>query len=133
MKFFAITTILFVSVCAFAQAPQLDEKAEKEFREKIEQSVEDMERTYDLEDWQTFYVDSILTYNSIHRRDELLELQASKVSVEDAYQRVDDKWMEATYQAFQKIFDEKQWNKYLKSGAAKDKKSRDKREEKRKQ
>lgn len=133
MKIFAISAMLLAGACAFAQAPQLDEKALKEFREKLDQTVEDMEITFDLEDWQTFYVDSIFTYNFTQRRDELLELQSKKVTVEDAYARIDDKWMEATYQALHKVFNEKQWAKYLKTGAAKDKKARDKRAEKRNQ
>ena len=35
--------------------------------------------------------------------------------------------MEQMYQALRKVFDDKQWTKYLKSGAARDKKMRDKR------
>ena len=50
----------------------------------------------------------------------------------DVYQQVQDKWAEQIYVALQKVLDEKQWAKYLKNGAAREKKSRDKRAEKRK-
>ena len=50
----------------------------------------------------------------------------------DIYQTTQDKWAEQIYNALQKVFDEDQWAKYLKSGAARDKKARDKRAAKRK-
>ena len=40
--------------------------------------------------------------------------------------------MEQIYNAFSKVFDEDQWAKYLKQGAAREKKARDKRAAKRK-
>ena len=73
-----------------------EKKAEKEFYESVEREIERLTNSLKLEDWQVFYVDSILTH--------------------------DYKAM----QAFQKVFDEDQWTKYLKSGAARDKKTRDK-------
>ena len=39
---------------------------------------------------------------------------------------------EQIYQAMHKVFNEEQWEKYLKSGAARDKKARDKRAAKKK-
>ena len=50
----------------------------------------------------------------------------------DIYQVTQDKWAEQVYVSLQKVFTEEQWNKYLKSGAARDKKARDKRAAKRK-
>ena len=85
----------------------------------------------DLEVWQSFYVDSILTHDYMALRDELKEMRDAKMTNTDAYQRVQDKWAEQIYIAFQKVFNEEQWAKYLKSGAARDKKSRDKRAAKR--
>jgi hypothetical protein len=43
---------------------------------------------------------------------------------------VQDKWLEAIYQSYLRILNENQKAKYLKSGAAKAKKARDKRAEK---
>ena len=43
----------------------------------------------------------------------------------------EDKWEEQIYTAMEKVLDEKQWAKYLKTGAAREKKARDKRAAKR--
>ncbi|MCQ2183036.1 MAG: hypothetical protein MJY89_06505 [Bacteroidales bacterium] len=134
MKKFAIAALLLLPWCAFAQAPQSpqDEAAAmKRLQESIDNEVERYEITFKLEDWQVFYVDSIFNYNFHHRAEELTELSKTKVTNEDVYYMVDDKWMEANYQALQKVFNEKQWSQYLKMGAAKEKKSRDKRAAKR--
>ena len=89
------------------------------------------ERILELEDWQSFYVDSILTHDYDALRVELKSLQAAKMSNADVYQQVQDKWAEQIYVALQKVLDEKQWAKYLKNGAAREKKARDKRAAKR--
>ena len=48
------------------------------------------------------------------------------------YYDVQYKWMDKIYDAYGKLFDEDQWAKYLKSGAAREKKTRDKFREKQK-
>ena len=121
--------MMLLPFCAFAQQ-QDDEKAQKEFREAIDKEVERFADNLDLEDWQIFYVDSIFNYNYTKRSEELKDLSMKKVSVDDAYYRVSDKWMEATYQAVKKVLDENQWAKYEKMGVAKEKRARDKRAEK---
>ena len=83
-----------------------------------------------LEYWQEFYADSVLVHDFHAMQDELKELQASKVTNADMYQQVQDKWSENIYNAFHKFLNEDQWKKYLKGGAARDKKARDKRAEK---
>ena len=60
------------------------------------------------------------------------KLQTAKVENTDLYLGVQDKWMEQMYNSLQKVFNEEQWDKYLKAGAARDKKARDKRAAKRK-
>lgn len=130
MKKIAIAALMFLPIFSFAQAPQGGQDAaaaEKEFQESIDREIEKYADALDLEDWQVFYLDSIFNYNFHHRADEMKELGKAKVSNEDAYYAVDDKWMEANYQALQKVFNEEQWEKYLKMGALKSKKSRDKR------
>jgi uncharacterized protein YjaG (DUF416 family) len=117
---------------AGAQQPQSEEEAAKKMREAIDATIQNYERLLELEDWQTFYVDSILTHDYEALNQELRGLQAAKMSNTDVYQQVQDKWAEQVYVSMQKVLDEKQWEKYLKSGAAREKKSRDKRAEKRK-
>ena len=123
--------MLLLPFLAGAQQPQNEEEAAKQMREAINQSVENYERLLGLEDWQTFYVDSILTHDYEALRVEVKALQTAKMSNTDVYQQVQDKWAEQVYVAMQKVLDEKQWEKYLKSGAAREKKARDKRAAKR--
>ena len=131
IKFFGIAAMLLLPFLAGAQQPQNEEEAAKQMREAINQSVENYERLLGLEDWQTFYVDSILTHDYEALRVEVKALQTAKMSNTDVYQQVQDKWAEQVYVAMQKVLDEKQWDKYLKSGAAREKKARDKRAAKR--
>lgn len=133
MKFFGISALLLLSIFAFAQMPpQNDIEEQKRIREAIDAQIEDYTELLKLQDWQIFYVDSIMTHDYEQLRLELAELTAAKMSNSEAYIRVQDKWMEQMYQSFRKVFDKDQWVKYEKSGAAREKKNRDKREAKRK-
>ena len=98
--------------------------------EYIDKEVERLSNTLKMEYWQEFYADSVLVHDFHAMQDELKELQASKVTNADMYQQVQDKWSENIYNAFHKFLNEDQWKKYLKGGAARDKKARDKRAEK---
>jgi len=124
-----ITIILLaaMAVPAFSQEKSEQEaKEEKEFYEYIEKQIEHLEAVLNLESWQVFYADSILTHNTRAMQDELKALQAKKVSNTDIYYDVQYKWQDANYDAFHKILNEEQWAKYLKDGAARSKKARDK-------
>ena len=133
MKFFGIISLLCLPICLSAQQSQTDpEKEEKQMRTAIDAQIETFTRTLKLEDWQIFYLDSIMTHDYTAMRDEVKSLSEAKVGNADAYQMVQDKWMEKMYQAFDKVLDRDQWTKYQKSGAGRDKKARDKRAAKRK-
>ena len=119
-------------VTAFSQEPSKEQmEFEKKMRETIDKAVETYESDFDLEPWQAFYVDSILTHNMGAMSAEMMELGKSRVENQDIYQAVTDKWNERTYEAMRAVLNDQQWAKYLKGGAAKDKKYRDKREAKR--
>ena len=125
-----LCTVLFAgfSVGLAAQTQSADEaKAEKEFYESVEREIERLTRLLDLNDAQVFYVDSILVHDYKALQADIKALQESKVSNANMYYDVQDKWQESIYEAYEKLFDVDQWAKYLKSGAARDKKSRDKR------
>ena len=109
-----------------------EEEEIKQMRESIDKTVDNYANLLDLADWQIFYLDSILTHDFDAMRLELKGLRDAKMSNADAYVRTQDKWSEQIYTSLQKVFNEEQWAKYLKSGAARDKKSRDKRAAKRK-
>ena len=125
--------MLLVPGVAFAQqqGPQTQEQREKQMYENIQKQVDDMASSLDLEDWQIFYADSILTTNFGALAKEFEELGKNRVSDLEVYSRLQDACMEKNYNAFRRILNEQQWAKYLKTGAARDKKARDKRAEKR--
>lgn len=130
VRSFVLCSVLFAgfSVGLAAQAQSADEaKAEKEFYESVEREIERLTRLLDLNDAQVFFVDSIIVHDYKAMQAEMKDLNDRKVSNVNMYYDVQDKWHEQIYEAYQKIFDEDQWAKYLKSGAARDKKSRDKR------
>lgn len=131
MKIFGILLLSLLTLSAAAQQQGQSEqdkiKEEKQLREYIDKNVEQTGINLGLEDWQLFYVDSILTHDVTAMTAEIKQLQASKVSNSAVYEQVQDKWLEAIYQAMGKVLNEDQWNKYLKQGAAREKKARDKR------
>lgn len=116
------------SLSLSAQDPaQAEKDAEKRLYESIDHEVERLTNLLDLDDAQIFYVDSILTHDLKAIQDEYKELSRQKVSNMDIYEDARLKWMDKIYYAYEKVFNEEQWAKYLKSGAARDKKNRDKR------
>ena len=127
----AIAILLCVSAFAQQQAPQTPEQREKQMYENIQKQVDDMADRLDLEDWQVFYADSILTANFGELAREYEQLGRNRVSDPDIYVRIQDGCMEKNYNAFRRILSDEQWAKYLKSGAAREKKARDKRAAKR--
>ncbi len=124
--------ILILAICALpfmllAQEQKSPKEREKEFYEAIEAQINQLTEQLELEDWQIFYVDSILTHDYKAMQRDIEAMSAAKYANNDLFYGVQDKWMEQMYQALRKVFDDKQWTKYLKSGAARDKKMRDKR------
>ncbi|MGN1215887.1 MAG: hypothetical protein ACI4TJ_06530 [Candidatus Cryptobacteroides sp.] len=124
-----LACLLLPGACltASAQSGQKKDDPEKKLDEFIQTQVSNFENSLKLETWQTFYVDSILNHDFRAMQEELNSLSSAKVSNTDIYIRTQDKWNEKIYQAFSKVLNEAQWNKYLKMGAARDKKFRDKR------
>lgn len=132
MKFSLTLGLFLLSICCFAQQTPQEKEREKQVREMIEKEVTRYEDLLKLEDWQVFYADSVLNHNFTAMQSELKSMNESGVGNSDLYTLVVDKWQEKTYVAFRKFLDDSQWAKYLKSGASKSKKERDKRAEKRK-
>ena len=121
-------SILACSLFLLGAAPgALAQQKERTPEEIASQEAEKLESLLGLEGWQVFYVDSILQNNYSHMQAELYGLRDSKVENVDLYVSVRDKWNQLTYDAFSKVFNEDQWNRYLKSGAGKEMKLRQKR------
>ncbi len=135
MKLFRIllsaALLLVTGAFVSAQEQKSPEQQEKEMYAMIEKEVEKYTNTLDLDMAQEFYVDSILTHDYFAMRAEMQEKSQARVANTDVYVAIQDKWAEKIYQAFYRVLDEDQWAKYLKNGAARDKKARDKREAKR--
>ena len=134
MKLFRILVLSLVAlipVAVRAQEQKSPEQIEKEMYAAIEKEVEKYTNTLDLDMAQEFYVDSILTHDYFAMRAEMMEKSTAKVSNNDVYVAIQDKWADKIYDAFRKVLTDEQWEKYLKNGAARDKKARDKRAAKR--
>ena len=126
--FLALLSIVTLSaLSAAAQEPTSPEDQEKKLLEYIDKEVERYSNLLDLEYWQEYYVDSTLNHNMHAMQDELMGLQKAKVSNSDMYVSVQDRWMENTYNTFKRFLTTEQWEKYLKSGAAREQKAREKR------
>ncbi len=125
--FISIGLMLLLALPLFAQNQMSPEEEAKKLREGIDKEIDRLTTLLDLADWQVFYVDSTLTFNIESMRAEQKALAAAKVSNTDLYWETTDKWQEATYIQYRKIFNDKQWERYLKSGGSKEKKARDKR------
>ena len=121
-----MTVLPFVADNLFAQEPQEPPTP----TEMAANEAERLERLLGLEYWQVFYVDSTLQHDFQAMHDELMALRNAKVSNTSMYIAVQDKWMEKIDSSYRKFFTEEQWKAYLKSGAAKQQKARDKRKAK---
>lgn len=118
----------FLSLSAAAQdTAQAQKEAEEKLYESVDREVERLTNLLNLDDAQIFYVDSILTHDLKAVQDDFATLARQKVTNMDIYEDARLRWMDKIYYAYEKVFNEEQWAKYLKSGAARDKKNRDKR------
>ena len=104
------------------EGPDLYEQAEAE--------ADRLQRVLDLEDWQVFYVDSTLKHDFPAMMAEFEELRAAKIGNTDIFQAVQDKWWDKIDASYKTIFTEEQWKVYLKNGAGKAQKQREKRRSK---
>lgn len=124
----AIVALVLSIPCFSQQQQQSDpEKEKQEIYDKIQQKLDAMIIEYKLEDWQVFFLDSIMVHDYTAMQEEINVLRDRKVSNADMYYVIQDKWNEKMYESFRGVLDEEQWKKYLKTGAEREKKTRDKR------
>ncbi len=128
LKVYAFAAFLMLFCCFEAFAQQKEK--EPDIYEQSELEADRLQRLLDLEDWQTFYVDSTLKHDFPAMIAEIDALKAAKVSNSLMYLAVQDKWLDKIDETYKKIFTEKQWAAYLKSGAGKAQKARAKRKAK---
>lgn len=126
-KTILILLAALTGVFAGAQENKTPEEREKELYESIQKQVDRLAEQLNLTGGQIFYVDSILTHDYNAMVKELNDMSTARVSNGSLYEAVQDKWAERIYHAFEKLFTQEQWQEYLKSGASREKKLRDKR------
>ena len=121
-----LSALFLFPLSAFSQ----EQDKEKDIFQQAEEEADRLQRVLDLEGWQVFYVDSTLKHDFAAMVAEYEKLRASKVTNTSLYHVVQDKWMEQIDKTYRKIFTDRQWAAYLKSGAAKEQKARAKRKAK---
>ena len=130
MKWKIYVAVAFMSLFIGLEASAQQRPEKPDVYEQAELEADRLQRVLDLEDWQLFYVDSTLKHDLPAMMAEIEGLRAAKVSNSSMYIAVQDKWLEHIDATYRKIFNDEQWAAYLKSGAAKAKKARDKRKAK---
>lgn len=125
---------LLVSLCMIIftfifllEAHAQQQTKEPDVAQRAEMEADRLQELLDLDDWQVFYVDSTLKHDYHALMAEYGQLDASKISNTGMYQKVYDKWMEQIDRTYKRIFTAEQWAAYLKSGAARAQKAREKR------
>lgn len=118
-----------IVVCILALLPASVLHAQNQYKpedvyKQAEEEADRLQRVLDLEDWQTFYVDSTLKHDLTAMLKEYEDLKASKVSNASIYMAVHDTWMDKIDETYKKLFTPEQWAAYLKSGAAREQKAR---------
>ena len=122
----ALATFFALSFfCCEANAQQ--QPKQPDIYEQAEMEADRLQRVLDLEDWQVFYVDSTLKHDFPAMMAEYDQLRKAKVANSSMYQDVQDKWMDQIDATYKRIFTPEQWAAYLKQGAAKAQKAREKR------
>ncbi len=123
----ALLLVLTMSFIAGSEVAAQEPEKQPDIYEQAETEADRLQKVLDLEDWQVFYVDSTLKHDFAALKAEYDRMGASKVSNPMMYQVVHDRWMEQIDATYKKIFNPQQWAAYLKSGAAKAQKAREKR------
>ena len=113
---------IFFCFGAYAQ-----QQEQPDIYEQAEREADRLQNLLDLEDWQAFYVDSTLKHDLPAMMAEVEALSKAKVSNRTMYANVQDKWLDQIDITYKRIFNEEQWAAYLKNGAAKAQKAREKR------
>ncbi len=124
-----ILILYFIFAGVFFSHAQEQEKQLKTW-EIAEKEADRLEGLLKLEVWQVFYVDSTLKHDYEEMKNELEKLQQAKVSNPSLYIAIQDKWIDQIETTYKRIFNEEQWKVYLKSGAGKQQKQREKRKAK---
>lgn len=119
-----------VSLLLSAMPEALAQNEQKDLSTMAAEAADNLARMLKLEDWQIYQVDSTYQYNFAHLTEEYNNVHRSGASNSDLYRKVTDRWYEACDTTFHKIFNEEQWQKYLRTEYGKALREREKRQAK---
>ncbi len=128
-----LLTITLTLLCGYllcAQNPQ-GEQGPTDFIEVAAKEADNLMREFDLDFRQVFLIDSLLQDMMPKMNEEMTAIQRSGVTNREIFMITYDKWLDAIDKEYEKIFNEDQWKRYLKSARGREKRKRDKRMAKR--
>ena len=126
-KFIVVAAIALSLSGTICRAQQNQPDKEQDFDDAISKQVESMVDRYNLDDYQAFKLDTLLQHFIPIYNAEIKKVKDSGAAQIASYQTVVDKWGEFFDNEYEKILNEEQWKRYLKSPAGREKKKRDKR------
>ena len=127
MKLNLCVLLAFLSALFSVRALAQQQEKMPDIYQQAEMEADRLQKLLDLEDWQTFYVDSTLKHDFPAMMAEYEEMKKAKIENTSMYVAVQDKWMEQIDATYRKIFSDEQWATYLRQGAGKAQKAREKR------
>ena len=127
MKLNLCVLMAFLSASVSVRALAQQQEKMPDIYQQAEMEADRLQKLLDLEDWQTFYVDSTLKHDFPAMMAEYEEMKKAKIENTSMYVAVQDKWMDQIDATYRKIFTDEQWAAYLRQGAGKAQKAREKR------
>lgn len=127
MKLNLCVLLAFLSASVSVRALAQQQERMPDIYQQAEMEADRLQKLLDLEDWQTFYVDSTLKHDFPAMMAEYEEMKNAKIGNTTMYVAVQDKWMDQIDATYRKIFTDEQWAAYLRQGAGKAQKAREKR------
>ena len=127
MKLNLCVLLAFLSASVSVRALAQQQEKMPDIYQQAEMEADRLQKLLDLEDWQTFYVDSTLKHDYPAMMAEYEEMKNAKIGNTTMYVAVQDKWMDQIDATYRKIFTDEQWAAYLRQGAGKAQKAREKR------
>ena len=127
MKLNLCVLMAFLSASVSVRALAQQQEKMPDIYQQAEREADRLQKLLDLEDWQTFYVDSTLKHDFPAMMAEYEEMKKAKIENTSMYVAVQDKWMDQIDATYRKIFTDEQWAAYLRQGAGKAQKAREKR------
>ena len=115
MRVLFFKVVIFLTMLCSVSSIYGQEQEQKSPQEMASIEADRLQELLDLEIHQVFYADSILRYNMEHLFKEFKSLREGGMQDSDVYKTVQDRWLDKTILAFEKILSREQYVKYMKS------------------